>query len=102
MEKRKDVMASLDDDLLKPTDLARRLRVSRSWVYDAAKAGRIPCVRLGGPDGPLRFVRGDLEHWLENARCEWLPGQSTSRNALSPRSTSPQLMFGGLADDAAA
>jgi predicted DNA-binding transcriptional regulator AlpA len=33
--------------LLKPTDLARRLVVSRSWLYDAAKAGRIPSIRIG-------------------------------------------------------
>jgi hypothetical protein len=27
------------------------LGVSR-WVYDAARSGRIPSVRLGGQDGP--------------------------------------------------
>ena len=67
-------MTNLDTDLLKPSDLAHYLCVSRSWVYEAAKAGRIPCVRLGGPDGPVRFFRGDVERWLENARREWLPG----------------------------
>lgn len=54
---RKDAMTHLDADLLKPTEIAHCLGVSRSWVYEAAKAGRIPCVRLGGPDGPLRFLR---------------------------------------------
>lgn len=71
-------MAHLDTDLLKPNDIARRLGVSRSWVYDAAKADRIPCVRLGGPDGPLRFVRDDVEVWLEVARRSWLPGESAT------------------------
>jgi excisionase family DNA binding protein len=75
-------MAHLDTDLLKPTDVARRLGVSRSWVYDAAASGRIPCVRLGGPDGPLRFLREDVESWLEQARRNWLPGQSTERITL--------------------
>ena len=75
-------MAYLDTDLLKPTDVARRLGVSRSWVYDAAASGRIPCVRLGGPDGPLRFLPGDVETWLEQARRNWLPGESAERITL--------------------
>jgi excisionase family DNA binding protein len=55
--------------LLKPADVARRLKVSRSWVYDAAADGRLPSIRLGAPDGPLRFVRADLEQWIEDARA---------------------------------
>jgi excisionase family DNA binding protein len=55
-------------DLLKPTEVAQRLKVSRSWVYDAAAAGRLPSIRLGAPDGPLRFVPADLEQWIEDAR----------------------------------
>jgi excisionase family DNA binding protein len=38
--------------LLKPTDVARQLNVSRAWLYAAAKDGRIPSVRIGGRDGP--------------------------------------------------
>ncbi len=56
-------------DLLKPADVARRLKVSRSWVYDAAADRRLPSIRLGGPDGPLRFVPADLEQWIEDARA---------------------------------
>ena len=44
-----------DSDLLKPGDVCARLKVSRAWVYRAAADGRIPSLRLGGPDGPLRF-----------------------------------------------
>src|SRR4051794_41871634 len=54
--------------LLKPTEVARRLGVSRTWLYAAAKDGRIPSVRIGGPDGPLRFVPEDLEAWLGEGR----------------------------------
>ena len=78
-------MANLDTDLLKPTDVAARLRVSRSWVYEAAKTGRIPCVRLGGPDGPLRFLPADVDQWLERARTEWLPRETAT--AASRRAT---------------
>ena len=96
-------MAYLDTDLLKPTDVARRLGVSRSWVYDAAAGGRIPCVRLGGADGPLRFLPEDIERWLEQARRSWLPGDTPRR--ITRRATeltvgaSPQLHLGELAGE---
>jgi excisionase family DNA binding protein len=76
-----DVMGDLDTELLKPSDIASFLGVSRSWVYEAAKAGRLPCVRLGGEGGPLRFVRQDVERWLEHARHAWLPGESSTSAA---------------------
>jgi excisionase family DNA binding protein len=63
--------------LLKPTDLARRLGVSRSWLYDAARAGRIPSIRVGGEEGPLRFVPEDIDRWIDEARAGWSPGCST-------------------------
>jgi excisionase family DNA binding protein len=63
-----DSMERLDTALLTPSDVALRLGVSRSWLYAAAKAGRVPCVRLGGNDGPLRFVEADLVAWLGRAR----------------------------------
>jgi excisionase family DNA binding protein len=61
--------------LLKPAEVAAKLAVSRTWLYDAAKSGRIPSIRIGGEDGPLRFVSEDLERWLDDARSSWLPGQ---------------------------
>jgi len=63
--------------LLKPTDVARQLGVSRAWVYDAAKRGRIPSIRIGGEQGPLRFVPEDLELWIDDARAAWTPGRPT-------------------------
>jgi excisionase family DNA binding protein len=59
--------------LLRPNDVARLLSVSRAWVYEAARTGRIPSFRLGGEDGPLRFVAEDIERWLAEARGGWLP-----------------------------
>jgi excisionase family DNA binding protein len=64
--------------LLKPSDVARRLSVSRSWVYSAASDGRIPSLRLGGPDGPLRFIEEDIEEWVAQAREAWQPGTTAS------------------------
>jgi len=66
-------MTTATIDLLKPSEVAQRLGVSRSWLYAAAADGRIPAVRLGGPDGPLRFVPGDLEAWIDEARAAWRP-----------------------------
>ena len=71
-------MAHLDTDLLKPTDVARRLGVSRSWVYDAAASGRIPCVRLGGPDGPLRFLPEDVESGSSKRGATGCPASTRS------------------------
>ncbi|MDQ2897938.1 MAG: helix-turn-helix domain-containing protein [Actinomycetota bacterium] len=59
--------------LLRPNDVAHILSVSRAWVYDAARSGRIPSVRLGGEDGPLRFIADDIEQWLTDTRAGWLP-----------------------------
>ena len=63
--------------LLKPTEVADRLSVSRAWVYEAAKVGRIPAIRIGGDEGPLRFVAQDIEDWLAEARYRWMPGSRT-------------------------
>ena len=53
--------------LLKPEELRQLLNVSRSWLYEAANAGRIPSLRLG-PGGPLRFDRDQIEQWLRSDR----------------------------------
>ena len=65
-----------DVGLLSPAEVCQLLSVSRTWVYAAAADGRIPSIRLGGPDGPLRFVESDLEEWLTGTRASWTPGRS--------------------------
>jgi excisionase family DNA binding protein len=67
--------AAINIGLMKPADICRLLAVSRTWVYAAAADGRIPAIRLGGPDGPLRFIRGDVEAWLAEQRAAWTPGR---------------------------
>lgn len=65
-------------EMLKPSEVAVRLRVSRTWLYDAAKAGLIPSIRLPstrGGEGPLRFLAEDVEHWIQEARASWTPGR---------------------------
>jgi excisionase family DNA binding protein len=62
--------------LLRPTEVAAQLGVSRTWLYDAAKTGRIPSIRIGGPDGPLRFIPEDLQRWIDDARTEHRPSRA--------------------------
>jgi excisionase family DNA binding protein len=82
-------MEPLDTSLLTPSEVALRLGVSRSWLYAAAKQGRIPCVRLGGGDGPVRFLEAELAAWLLRSRPERSPGARSSDNtAREPRSQS--------------
>jgi hypothetical protein len=50
-------------------------------VTAAARDGRLPCVRLPGPDGrpaSLRFDPDELEGWIEAARAAWQPGASAA------------------------
>lgn len=56
----------MEKKLIGPTACARKLGVSRSWVYTAAREGRIPSVRLGGPQGPLRFDEAAIDAWIES------------------------------------
>jgi excisionase family DNA binding protein len=51
------------DGLWDANDVARYLKVSRSWVYQRAEAGLLACVRIGGllrfdPHTVRTFARG--------------------------------------------
>ena len=47
---------SATQTLLTASQLARRFSVSQGWVYQAVADGRLPHIRLGRADGPVRFV----------------------------------------------
>jgi excisionase family DNA binding protein len=53
--------ANLSEPLLRPGDAAALLSVRTSWVYEAVRSGRLPCVRVGRH---VRFLRSDLERWV--------------------------------------
>ena len=53
-------------ELWDANDVARYLKVSRSWVYQRAEAGLLPCLRLGGllrfePEKVRAFARGEIQ-----------------------------------------
>ena len=53
--------ALLNGPLLRAEDAARLLSVRPSWVYEAVRARRLPCVRVGRH---IRFTHRMLEEWL--------------------------------------
>ena len=53
--------AITEDRLLRPEQAAWYLNVKTSWVYEAVRAGRLPCHRVGRH---IRFTRSMLDDWL--------------------------------------
>lgn len=51
----------LDSPLLKPEQAAELLAVRTSWIYEAVRTNRLPCLRIGRH---IRFTREMLEEWL--------------------------------------
>lgn len=58
---------SLDEPLLNVEQAAALLNVRPSWVRDATRAGRLPCIRVGRH---LRYTRPMLEQWAAQHRIE--------------------------------
>jgi excisionase family DNA binding protein len=56
---------TLSEPLLTPADAAALLSVRASWVYEAVRTRRLPCVRVGKH---VRFLRSDLEGWVREQR----------------------------------
>jgi excisionase family DNA binding protein len=48
--------------LLTAAEAAELLAVRPSWIYEAVRAGNLPCVRIGRH---IRFTRAMLEEWLQ-------------------------------------
>ncbi|MCH7914287.1 MAG: helix-turn-helix domain-containing protein [Deltaproteobacteria bacterium] len=63
---REEIQASIQNGhvtkLLTPEELADRLQVPRSWVYEQSRMGNIPTHRLG------RYIRFDLHEVLESQK----------------------------------
>jgi nitrogen PTS system EIIA component len=53
------------DEYMKMPEVAEMLKMSTSKVYDYAKRGIIPSVRIGRS---VRTKRSDLEKWLEERK----------------------------------
>lgn len=56
------------DDLLTVDDVASRLKVPKSWIYERTRlrgSDRLPCIKLGKY---VRFDEQDVRVWLERKR----------------------------------
>jgi excisionase family DNA binding protein len=53
-------LALLNEPLLNAEQAAALLNVRPSWVRDATRAGRLPCIRVGRH---LRYTRQMLDQW---------------------------------------
>lgn len=54
--------------LLTPKEVASRLKLSRSKVYDLISSGKLAALKIGGA---VRIAEGDLLSFLESCRvCE--------------------------------
>jgi excisionase family DNA binding protein len=51
--------------LVDAAEVAERLGVPKSWVLESARAGALPCVRLGRY---VRFDGDDVDRWLESCK----------------------------------
>ncbi len=51
-------------------DVAAYLKASRSWVYQKAEAGLLPCMRIGGL---LRFDPAAIRSWLHGQAATIIP-----------------------------
>ena len=67
-----------EQDLLRIEDVARRLCLSRSKVYDLTRSGALPSVRV---DTSVRVHRADLDAWVASLRSD--TGGSTRRAGTS-------------------
>jgi len=69
----RDLALSLEEPLLDPEQAAALLNVRPSWIRDATRAGRLPCIRVGRH---LRFTRQDTMSTASNP--------SSQRDTLAP------------------
>jgi excisionase family DNA binding protein len=68
--------------LLKVSDVAKRLNLSASKVYQLIEQNRLPHHRL---DGAIRISEEQLAGYLESTRCERTEPQALDSPAFRPR-----------------
>lgn len=66
MTNAKDAAPDPTNELWDANDAAHYLKVSRSWIYQRAESGLLPCLRVGGlvrfdPEIVRAFARGEIQ-----------------------------------------
>lgn len=54
----------MDEQLKTPEQVAEMLQVTKAWVYQLVREGRLTCVKLGAKC--LRFRVEDVNNFVEN------------------------------------
>jgi excisionase family DNA binding protein len=65
--------------LLTVSNVAKRLNVSQSCVYQLVDSGRLPCHRIGVGRGAIRVSEADLADYLASCRHEPASAKMQSR-----------------------
>ena len=71
--------------LLTVKDVASRLNVSQSCIYQLVETGKIPHHRIGVGRGAIRFTEDDIAEYLDRNRSQPASGRqpnSTTRPKL--------------------
>ena len=76
-------MSETPSQLMIAAEIALWLRMGCSTVYGWAATGKIPSVKM---NGTIRFVRSDIEHWINNRSR--MPADSPIRPILPSKPTS--------------
>jgi excisionase family DNA binding protein len=61
-------MTTVDDELLRPEDVQRILRIGRSKVYEMIARGELPMIRIGRV---VRVPSRELDRWMEERNTGW-------------------------------
>jgi excisionase family DNA binding protein len=72
---------SAEEEYVKPTDVARRLKVSRGAVYKWIREGKLRAVKFG--DRAVRIPRSSIEAFEQRAREEYEKEDQIQKPALA-------------------
>lgn len=67
--------------LLTVKEVAQRLNVSQSCIYQLVETGKIPHHRIGTGRGAIRFSEANIESFLCDSQHHSCVGQATPRPA---------------------
>ena len=71
--------------MLTVKQVADRLAVSASCVYQLVALGTLECYRIGGGRGTLRFSEEQFQAYLERARVRATPPPSSAQASSASR-----------------
>jgi excisionase family DNA binding protein len=62
--------------LMTVSDVAERLRISVSLVYQMVESGKLPVIRIGNGRGAVRFTNEDIDSYINSHRVVAISPQS--------------------------